>query len=168
MCFLTPAKEKTIREALRSEIEALGVATFSRRRFISSKQDFYAKLGLPVAGNANKTEVRFVQMDLIGLTDLVGEGIDDCPPVRLAYRVTVFFQFADLRADDSNSTDDFIKFCLDLRHLVNELDEIDDGDGRKHSVGKLIQTSDILTDNDSIVDMVGHYAEFRIEIDVFG
>jgi len=166
MCFLTPAKELAIREAIRSEIETLGVPTFSRRRLISSKQDFYAKLGTLAIGN--KTEVRFVQMDLINFTDLVGEGIDDCPPVRLAYRLHVFFQFADLRSDDSNSTDDFIKFCLDLRHLINELDEVDDGDGRKHSIGKLTQTSDILTDNDSIADVTGHYAEFLVEVDVFG
>lgn len=166
MCFLTPAKENAIREAIRDAIEGLGVPTFSRRRQISSKQDFYAKLG--TLGVGNKTEVRFVQMDLVGMTDLVGEGIDDCPPVRLTYRLHVFFQFADLRSDDSNSTDDFIAFCLDLRHLINELDEVDDGDGFKHSLSKLTQTGDILTDNDAISDVVGHYAEFTVEVDVFG
>lgn len=166
MCFLTPAKELAIREAIRSEIATLNVPTFSRRRFISSKQDFYAKLGLLSYGN--KTEIRFVQMDLVNFTDLIGEGIDDCAPVRLAYRLHVFFQFADLRDDDSNSTDDFIKFCLDLRHTLNELDEVEDGDGFKHSIGKLTQSTDILTDNDSIAGITGHYAEFLVEVDVFG
>jgi hypothetical protein len=163
MCILTPEKEKSLREALKNKISELPEAfVFSRRRRISSKQDFFAQLGKTVD---SKTEVRFCQIDYLGFEDVLGEGLDDCPPVKVNYSLHVFFQFADLRSDDSNSTDDFISYCLNLRHQINHTQEIVLS-GKKHLLSNLLQVSDTITDSDTVSGVEGHYAEFRVTIEV--
>jgi hypothetical protein len=163
MCQLTKEKEKAIRAALAAKCaELTDVSVFSRRRFISSKQDFFAKLGKTVS---QRTEVRFCQIDYLGFSDILGEGLDDCPPVLARYAIHVFFQFADLRADNTNSTDEFIAYCIELRCKINNWKEVVLND-KKHLVSTLIQVSDNVTDSDTLTDVTGHYAEFTVSVEV--
>lgn len=163
MCALTPEKENLIREALKNKVAEDSTAfVFSRRRLISSKQDFFKQLGKQPDSSL---EFRFCQIDFLGFEDLTEDGLDDCPPTNLKYQIHCFFQFVDKRTDLSNSTDDFIKYILDLRCRINNTSHFV-LDGKKHLVGTLSQTADIITNADLISGVEGHYAEFQVLVEV--
>lgn len=124
MAKITIVEEQLCRSAIVADIDAIDLSgnVFNRRRKITSRMDFFDKLGVDVgAGDGMEREIRFVDVDLLNIEDSPDEGPDDCPVAVLTYNLHLFHEFADERPDGSNSDRDFTDLQLRLRtHYLDE------------------------------------------------
>lgn len=162
MSIITIADETAFRAALITyvETEPLAGNVFDRRRQITSRKDFFEKLGKSV--NA-KTEIRFTEIELINIEDSPDEGFDDCPVAVLTYNFHCFHQFADSRSDGSNSDRDFTNLLLRLRSMFLSERSFVTGTGWIVETQPLTGSEFKQFGNDTFTDVLGHYKDLTLE-----
>lgn len=157
---VTKEQEKAVRDAIKVKIEKFSAIknVFTRRRFISSRADYYRKLGKTVAGN--RTEISFAEIRFLGWTDDENEGFEKTPAIILQYQIHLFLEFADERSDGSNSDDDFTGAILDLRNEFLLNSNIGD-----YGKGEPL-TNDVFAQfgNDTLSDAEGHFIDLRLDV----
>lgn len=164
MINLSPELELAIRAALKAKIEtvpAIG-AVFPREVFVTSKIDFFDKVGMAVADDL---ELRMCEVTLLKFQDSLLEGCDDMPVVYLSYNVKIQHEYNDSRGDGSNSFDDFVRAGLDLRNafLINRRMNFTINGVVTHTEhAPLVQTDFIITD-----DAVLHTANFQVKVTIY-
>jgi hypothetical protein len=157
---ITITDEQEFRAAFLADLETFVLAgnVFPRRRSVNSRADFFKKLGKVVS---EKTEIRFVEIDLLNIEDNETEGFDDCPVANLTYGLHLFHEFADIRSDDTNSDTDFTELLLLLRSFfLSKRDYV-------------LTNFDVQTDpikpadftqfgNDTFTDTIGHFKNLTL------
>jgi len=157
------AQEKEVRAALKAWLETFPILgnVFDRRRLIVNKIDFVAKLGIDSVDGIS--EIVFAQIDFLKFEDSQTEGFDDCPVPILVYNIHLFREFADLREDDSNSSDDFISAILTLR------DAILNKRGYSFGVADPVTQDDFAQfGSDGFTDCKGHFTDLTLRVQYYG
>lgn len=160
MANLDGTTEKSIREAVAAQLDLLGVCgnIFTRRRFITSRQDFARALGKRSVDE--KTEINFLEIEFLKFVDSDVQGFDDCPSIELTYGLHLFKQFVDDRTDGTNSDLDFTTAILAIRDRILRTDSFAGGVDPILTMPEFAQFG-----NDSLTDCKGHSADLVLTID---
>lgn len=166
MANITITEEQACRARIVADVTGIGPLAgkvFNRRRSISSRKDFFAKLGNDVD---DKTEIRYIEIELLNIEDSETEGFDDCPVAVLTYNLHLFHEFADLRSDNSNSDKDFTELLLLLRTFFL-------GEQEFTITGWEIQTQPLIFSeftqfgNDTFTDVRGHWKDLTLKANFY-
>lgn len=161
MAKISITDEQAVRAKIVADIAAIDLSgnVFDRRRRITSRKNFFDQLGTSVgSGAAAKTEIRFVDVDLLNIEDSPDEGFDDCPVAIATYNLHLFHEFADLRDDESNSDKDFTDLLLRLRsHFLDEREF--NISGWEIQLQPLQFPEFTQFGNDTFTDVVGHFKD---------
>jgi hypothetical protein len=159
---ITIAQEQAARSQFVADVQAFGALAgnvFNRRRSVSSRQDFFAKLGQTVGV---KTFIRYVDIELIQIEDDPTEGPDDCPVAVLTYNLHAFHEFQDEIAGGGNSDYDFTDFLLQMRAFF--LDRQAFGiSGWRVETTPLTFPEFTQFGNDNFTDVVGHFKDLTLK-----
>jgi len=93
---------------------AVGRNVFETEWFFANKEDFAAVMGVSGATYVKALEVKFALIDYAGFTDS-GDGRDKCPVLWLDYDIFLFWQFSNVRADGTRSSNDFTALIMNMQ-----------------------------------------------------
>lgn len=169
MSKITIEDEQTLRAEIVAYLatEPLAGHVFNRRRMISSRNHFARTLGVAI-GDKTTTEVRFTELELLNVEDSPDEGFDDCPVAVLTYNVHSFHEFADERADGSNSDRDFNDWILTARRMI--LDKRTFVDGRAVVVDSLTPPEGqeyTQFGSDTLTDCKGYFKDQLLKVNYY-
>lgn len=164
----TPEDEQFVLSGLVTKIQNLIdlANVFDRLRFVNSKSDLVSKtMIVPDA----KKEVRYACFEFLGYDDDTTEGDDDCPVIILIYRLHLFFQFVDVRADSSNSAREFTGAILVLRKdFLESRDLLEPDSPRKGVIESFQKENNAALQADSLTGITGHSIDFLVRVKHYG
>lgn len=91
-----------------------GRNVFETEWFFANKEDFASVMGVSGANNTKALEVKFAMIDYAGFTD-TGDGTAKCPVLRLNYDIFLFWQFSNVRANGTRTSNDFTALIMNMQ-----------------------------------------------------
>lgn len=155
-------QEQATRAQVVADLTAIGALAgkvFGRRRSVASRQEFFKMLGQTVGV---KTEVRFIEVELINIDDDPDEGPDDCPVAVLTYNLHTFHEFVDDRGSGSNSDKDFNDLLFRLRTFYLDRREFQ-ASGWRVVTDPLTFPEFTQFGNDNFTDVLGHFKDITLK-----
>jgi hypothetical protein len=137
---------------------------WTRRRFISSKDDFVKAAGV---ATGQKREIRFIEMSRLRFVDSEVEGFDDCPVKIIGINLLVFHEFIDSRPDGSNSADDFAGVVLELSKFVLENRQFELPSGKVIQLSPIVEPNNEQFGNEQLTDCKGHFTNLTFEVSFY-
>lgn len=169
MAIIDPKDEKEVREKIKIRAQKPGVLgagfpVFTKRPHIESDADLVKKIGVK---NGQIHEYKYLSIELVADDSVEGE--DNCPGIKLTYRLHLFVSFYDSRPAGSpweNSQDEFNERLILLRNEFDLSDRMD-YDSKNITSDPLERESFIIVDDDPLTGIGGHYIDKTLAVEIF-
>ncbi|MBA3243025.1 MAG: hypothetical protein H0T60_17535 [Acidobacteria bacterium] len=135
---------------------------FTQRFYVVGKQAYVDKLGIESSADGNY-EVRCLFVEFVGYEDLA-KGCEDAPHYHLIYSMRAVQEFADVREDESSSSQEFAAYVMNLRAAF--LTARDLGFPARLHHEPLSMDERIRIDDDEMTGVFGHIAPFVLKVEV--
>lgn len=164
----TPEQERLIRAAIATTLQPAGdLFLFTDRPLITSKQDFVAKFFKTETVAPGGAVVKYALVEFARFTD-TDDGCADNPVVLIGYNIHAFIEhYGAEGAAADNSHNELAAFILNARNIVLQSPNITLADSTRHFLNPLTQPEMIVTDNDTVTGLEGHYVDLQLEVEVW-